>query len=133
MNEQRARSIVAERNVNTCEGCGRRGESFAHRIRRSQGGPWAPSNGLRLDGSGSTGCHGRAGANPDLAKAVGWELRGDQAADLELEPALIRPVMLWLAWWRLDDAGGYTWVRNPERDELDAFARITATPAPLPF
>jgi hypothetical protein len=127
MNEQRARMIVSERNVNTCEGCGRRGESFAHRVRRSQGGPWTPSNGLRLCGSGTTGCHGRSGHEPVLAKALGWELRPDQAADLELEPTLIRPVMLWLAWWRLDDQGGYTWVRDPDAAEPEAFRRITGT------
>jgi hypothetical protein len=35
--------------------------------------------------------------------------------------------MLWLAWWRLDDQGGYTWVRDPDAAEPEAFRRITGT------
>ena len=69
-----------------------------HRQNRSQGGLWTISNILHLDGSGSTGCHGRIGADPAWAYAEGLLVPTGQ--DPETIPVRLRhPV--YLAWWFL--------------------------------
>lgn len=63
MNESTARRLVRARSGGWCEPrladfCLGRAMSFHHRLRRSQGGPWTPSNGLDVCGDGTRGCHG---------------------------------------------------------------------------
>lgn len=79
-----------------CEACGTtRGVQWSHRIARSRGGTWAPSNGVAL-------ClveHGWAHSFPDTARRLGWHVRTG------LDP---REVPVWLArpwpgFWLLTD------------------------------
>lgn len=106
MNEARARGIVAERSGGVCEVCGSaRATNMHHRLNRSQGGTWAPSNLLHLCGSGTTGCHGFITCNPAAAGHSGAALQSHQ------DPATT-PVQLitWLGGVRpylLGDDGTY--------------------------
>lgn len=52
-----------------------------HRKKKSQGGPWDPSNCVMLCGHGTTGCHGWVEHNPDDAEREGFHVRpwGDPA------------------------------------------------------
>lgn len=104
MSEESARRIVRERCWGRCELC-RAGSplTFAHRRNRSHGGAWAPSNGLALCGSGTTGCHGWTEANPTWAYQGGWRIHGDQTPPSEVPVWLNNP---WPGWWLLDDQGG---------------------------
>lgn len=76
------RSTVMPRNAGRCEVqiaevCRGWAESYQHRKRRGQCAPeekWAPSNGLAVCGSGTTGCHGWIHRNPELAREQGWEV-----------------------------------------------------------
>jgi len=102
--EELGRQAVAERSGGRCElGCGRPMESWGHRQRRSQGGLWAPWNGLALCGDGTRGCHGRLTGDPALAAGGGWEVPS------HADPAVV-PV--WLAttegagWWLLGEMDG---------------------------
>lgn len=112
MSEAVGRERTDARCGGRCEGCGRPGcQNFAHRIARSGGGLWLPSNGLRLCGSGSTGCHGWATHNPDAAEGCGWRiLSGEHPLDV---PAWIRSPFL-VGWHLLDDHGCFTplWDRD---------------------
>jgi hypothetical protein len=70
--ERQGRAAVYERSGGVCEFCGvRRASSYHHRLKRSHGGTWAPSNGLHLCGDGTTGCHGQVEGTPDWAKDHG--------------------------------------------------------------
>ena len=101
MTEARARAIVRDRSGGRCELCPAPGSEWSHRIARSRGGLWAPSNGLWLCGI----CHRKCHAAPDTARANGWHLpTGTDPLDA---PALIHPGHLWGDWWRLDDEGLY--------------------------
>jgi len=93
--ETAGRVAVRERASGRCEGCGTPGPlEFAHRVRRSQGGLWSPTNALHLCGA----CHGTATREPALARASGWEVSPT------LDPA---EVPAWLihegipGWWLL--------------------------------
>lgn len=73
--------IVGARSRGLCERCGGPGHSTHHLVNRSQGGRWAPSNCVRLCGSGLGGCHGWVTVNPVAAAEEGfhlkpWELPG---------------------------------------------------------
>ncbi len=98
--------VVRERSGGVCEVCGLRpAQSASHRISRSRGGTWAPSNLLRVCGDGTPaggGCHWWFEANPNYAGEGGWHIRRDRRS-----PAVI-PVFLtiWLGWHLLDDEGG---------------------------
>ena len=126
--EARGRTIVAERACGRCELCGATSPlTFAHRRSRGQGGLWAPSNGLRLCGSGTTGCHGWTEHEPVLADAGGWRIVGH-----DTDPALV-PVWLntvnGFGWWLLADEGGYTraWPEDyglPEVPVLPPWLRV---------
>lgn len=68
---------------------------------RSQGGTWAPSNGLHLCGSGTTGCHGWITDHPLLAVQHGLAVRSWQTpADVPVRLAAHGLVLL-------DDKGGF--------------------------
>ena len=101
MTEARARAIVRDRSGGRCELCPAPGAEWSHRIARSRGGAWTPSNGLWLCGI----CHRKCHAAPDTARANGWHLpTGTDPLDA---PARIQPGHLWHGWWLLDDEGLY--------------------------
>jgi hypothetical protein len=113
--EKRARQLVRARSGRVCEGCSQaRATNWAHRVGRGQLGPWCPTNGLDLCGSGTTGCHGWATANPKAARAKGWVLRStDQPGELPALHALH-------GWILLDEDGG--WVQVDAEGALAALA-----------
>jgi hypothetical protein len=58
--------------------CLGKGTNYQHRKNRSQCAKyerWAPSNGLYVCGSGTTGCHGYIHAHPKESYANGWMVR----------------------------------------------------------
>jgi len=80
--ERRARRLVRARAADgRCEGCRQwLASDYAHRIARSQGGIWSPSNALALCSDlttppGVQGCHSWTHANPEKARDLGWMLR----------------------------------------------------------
>lgn len=76
--EGRGRAIVYARSGGVCECCGaRRAESWSHRVAKSRGGLWSPSNGLHLCGDGTRLCHGWLEANPTWAGGGFWHIRRD--------------------------------------------------------
>lgn len=77
MGEKRCKEVVAERAQGLCELCGNRSSyvSYHHRLKRSQGGQWNPENVVRVDGSGTTLCHGQIEANPNDAADIGFHVR----------------------------------------------------------
>lgn len=102
MNERKARAIVAERSDGICELCSRtRATNWHHRKGKGHGGLWAPSNGLHLCGSGTTGCHGHVTTHPRVSREQGWVV-----------PSWADPVEtpVWVArhgWVFLDDHGTF--------------------------
>ena len=109
--EEQGRRIVRERAGGKCEAaipgvCTGRHDSTHHRVKRSQGGTWDPSNLLGVCGDGTRGCHGWIEANPSLANAEGLGLlRGDDPREVVVH-------MRWenaRSWWRLDDEGLLYW------------------------
>ena len=59
-----------------CVRCGKRAESWQHRVSRGRGGPDDLFNCVRLCGDGVRGCHGWAEANPAAAQAVFLDVAG---------------------------------------------------------
>lgn len=97
--ERTARRIVASRSHGRCEGCWREpATDWAHRKARSQGGPWAASNGMHL---GRT-CHSWAHANPRKARDLGWILRSTD------DPLTVPAFLAWRGWHLLADDGEIT-------------------------
>lgn len=79
MNEATCRKIVDERSNRMCERCGTApADSKHHRLKRSHGGQWTPSNIVDLCGDGTTGCHGHIEHHADEARAAGFNLRTGQ-------------------------------------------------------
>lgn len=111
--ESRGRRIVRERSGGLCELDGfRPAESWSHRIARSRGGTWAPSNGLATCGDGVRLCHGWLEANPTWAGEGRWHIRRlHQANPLDI-PVYLRPLDLEPGWFLLDDEGG-RWPVDP--------------------
>lgn len=125
MTQGKARRFVYARSGGQCEVrilgvCLGRATNWHHRINRSQGGLWLPSNGLHVCGSGTHGCHG-ALTVPQGRRAefngLGWTIaphyeRGQLSR--VLVPAARFPVYRWQAhafgpeWVFLDDEGGIT-------------------------
>ena len=108
--EAKGREIVRERAGGLCEGaiagiCLGKHETTHHRLKRGQGGTWAPSNLLGLCGDGTRGCHGLIEAHPSWANDRGlWIMAGDG------DPDQVAVFMRWtqtayLGWWVLDDEG----------------------------
>lgn len=75
MNESRARIIVRARSGGICEAqvvCrGARAGEWHHRINRSQGGPWCPSNGL----DACSPCHTWITHHSEAAEPLGLHLK----------------------------------------------------------
>lgn len=116
--EKRAAYTVATaRNEGVCELCRRAPGNRHHRQGRD---PFntVPSNLFLACGSGTTGCHGRIGANPAWAQERGY-IVPSWAVPAEF------PVMYWVAtsvgtvrevWVLLDDAGGWREISLFEAD-----------------
>ena len=102
--EHVGRALVAARAGGRCEGCAVAGPlEWHHRVRRSHGGTWAPSNGLHL----CTLCHGWTHAHPTLASRAGFLV--PTGAWTCTTPAFLRTPLAvdGGAWWLLDDAACY--------------------------
>lgn len=120
--ERDGRELVKLRDGGVCARCRRIdpfwGVNHDHRLNRSQGGDWSPSNGELLCGSGTTGCHGWRTSHPRDAVADGWAVPG--GADWREWPARrwVRDGS-WprLAWVIYDDAGGFTEISEAEAHE----------------
>jgi HNH endonuclease len=101
--EEAGRRAVSQRSGaidsrGRCEGCGSAAPlDFAHRIRRSQGGPWSPSNALAL----CRRCHEFAHDRPLLAQALGWEVLPH--VDLSRRPVWMIHREMGPAWYLLID------------------------------
>lgn len=105
----RGRRLVYARSGGLCEVripgvCLGRGMSWHHRKNRSQGGTWAPSNGLHTCGDGTTGCHGaltNTNGRAEEFRAAGWIVPSYQ--DPTTVPVLIPGLFFVL----LSDDGSY--------------------------
>jgi hypothetical protein len=118
MNVRMAREIVYARSERVCERCGLcRATNWHHR--RAAGRIWTPENGLDLDGSGTTGCHGWVTEHPELAKRYGWVVR-------ERQSPLWVPVLIVGRWHYLTRDGQKVPVRDTSNlpDIRDAFPDI---------
>jgi hypothetical protein len=100
-----AYALVRSRDGHRCQRCGcsvlNVPSSKHHRKLRSQGGLDTADNLLSLCGSGTTGCHGWAHANPAQARSYGlivWRIRN---------PAEV-PVRTFNGWVLLDAMGDRT-------------------------
>lgn len=111
MRETEARAIVRQRSGGQCEMavpgvCQGRAAGVHHRVKRSQGGAWSPSNLIDACGSGTTGCHGWAESHPSQAHEEGLSLlRGD-------DPQEVSAHIRWVnerSWWFLLEDGTVLW------------------------
>jgi hypothetical protein len=99
-----ARDLVYARSERVCERCGlHRGTNWHHR--RAAGRVWTPENGLDLDGSGTTGCHGFVTEHPELARLYGWVVGSG------IDPLWV-PVLIGLRWCYLTRDGRKVPVRD---------------------
>lgn len=103
--ETTARQLVLARSHGWCEidlpGCRGGGHHFHHRVRRSQGGPWTASNGLRA----CWACHGavtNTRGRRDEYRGNGWVLDSTQ------DPARTPVRHTRLGWVLFDNNGGWT-------------------------
>jgi hypothetical protein len=126
VSEAEARRVVTERAGGRCELCAATEPlTYAHRLNRSHGGPWAPSNACRLCGSGTTGCHGWTEREPLLAYAGGWRIPyGDPRAPGEVPVWLAIWGGTWPGWFLLADEGTYRPVDNGPPPELPPWVRL---------
>ena len=109
--EATATPIVHGRSMGRCEICWtREATDRAHRVARSQGGTWSPTNLLHLCPGHHAWCH----AHPDAARTAGWILPG--GTDPDTVPAHITHEGAPRAWWWL------TW--DPDVDPADPRAHI---------
>lgn len=140
----RAREAIYAVTDGRCAGCLHgRPLTCQHRRARGRGGTSdpgiaSPANGVPLCGSGTTGCHGWAEANPYGARQLGWRL---EAGDDPLEVPLYLAPYGWRR-YAVEHLDGYRpvllheWADPPVRDE--PAARVLAlflgqlTPPPLP-
>lgn len=98
--EARGRAAVYARSGGLDEilGTVRAGE-WSHRLARSHGGTWAPSNGLHTNPAVHDWLH----ANPGLACEGGWHVRDGVTAPADVPVWLALP---WPGWWTLTDEPG---------------------------
>jgi hypothetical protein len=110
-----ARAAIYGRTGDQCAGCRAPATNIQHRVARGMGGTrdarkGHPANGIPLCGSGTTGCHGWAEANPEHALALGWRL--PQGAD-PLEWPYWSAAGPW-RWVLVDPAGFIVYVDEDE-------------------
>jgi hypothetical protein len=94
---------IDKREQQRCARCGVviwSGGSRHHRKFKSRRGGDEVSNGMLLCGSGTTGCHGWAHANPISARMVGFAVNADEDPRL----VAVKHALHGLVW--LDDEGG---------------------------
>lgn len=103
-----ARRLVRERDGDRCTMCGinltGQRASVHHRTPKGMGGSAlleSPANLVTLCGSGTTGCHSKAHANPEWSRNHGW------IVSRSFDPAEI-PVDMWDGWHYLSDDGSRT-------------------------
>lgn len=127
-----ARKVDA-RDEYACVRCGAALTSIAgsrhHRQRRRDGGHTAP-NLILLCGSGTTGCHGWAHANPKAACAAGYIVPATGRATPDVIPVLVYAPGIargWSehVWYVLGDDGGRERIPETEARELLATFGIT--------
>jgi len=96
--EKRTRQLLETRSDGNCEVCGGPGHSLHHRVNRSAGGKFCPSNALWLCGNGVVGCHGRCTVEVNWARRLGYHVAGwDVPAEV--------PVLRWGVWVLLGTDG----------------------------
>lgn len=122
------RELVLARDAFSCVSCGRHvggstDYSIHHRIPRGMGGSSderlnRPSNLVTLCGTGTTGCHGWAESQRDLARAWGYLLYRLS------EPSKVA-VYTYLGWTLYDDDGGVSYPPplNVSADKIRELAR----------
>jgi hypothetical protein len=116
--EDRGRAIVKERADGRCEAaidyvCYGSHDTTHHRLKKGQGGSWAPSNLLGVCGDGTVGCHGYIEANPSWAMEEGLWVRSTS------NPRDVSVHMRWAnqkSWWFLDDEGLLHWDESDFED-----------------
>lgn len=117
MSEKTCRDVVRERSGGDCElrlsACLGRAASVHHRRKRSQGGPWTPSNCLHTCGDGTRGCHGVITDTRTEYYESGWIVHS-------WDPWASTPVLMHThfghTWVLLDDEGGCSLAPFPESD-----------------
>lgn len=96
MTERLCLDVILGRTGRVCEGCRRHvWTDKAHRLARSQGGPWRPDNVLGLCAL----CHRWAHANPHAAQRAGWIVQ--PGADPAQVPAFLVSASVWPGWYLL--------------------------------
>lgn len=105
--ETTARRRVYSRSNHACERCGlRRAVHWHHRLNRSGGGTWHPSNGLHL----CVGCHKLMDGSEDVLFERGWRIKS-----WDKRPYSEIPVLHWQwGWVTLDDNGDLHLAERPE-------------------
>lgn len=121
------RQTIIDRDHMRCQRCGMPidtspvGYSIQHRDNRAMGGTSdprtnLPSNGLTLCGSGTTGCHGKAEANPEWAERLGY------AVASWADPATV-PVLTFHGWVLLSPQGTAWPTKAPPNGDAHTVAR----------
>lgn len=113
--------MIDRRELQCCARCGVViwvGGSRHHRKYRSRRGGDEVSNGLLLCGSGTTGCHGWAHANPIAARQTGFAVGADE------DPLLVPVQHALHGLVYLDDLGGVH--RDPPPAELTIRGAVAA-------
>lgn len=105
--EKRARITLWARSDGLCERCGLLPAiHWHHRLNRSQGGTWHPSNGLHL----CLGCHKMMDGSEPVLFERGWRIKS-----YDKRPYSEIPVLHWnWGWITLDDLGDYHLTERPE-------------------
>lgn len=68
--------LLGKASDHRCARCGERAASWQHKVAKGRGGPTDKFNCVPLCGSGTTGCHGWAEANPHAARVAGFDVEG---------------------------------------------------------
>lgn len=113
-NERLARRLVYARSSGICELCSAaRAGHWHHRLDRSLGGLWLPSNGLHACPLCHLSVTDQSGERLALCRRNGWVLRTNE------DPALV-PVLLChgytFGWYLLDDGGDAVPTSPPDEE-----------------